>query len=124
MTAVLDFVTPPPGLAPLLRFSLDEIAGAVGLYSLRSLDDASIRLFVLDAAIHLPEYSPEISDQQCELLDIRVSEDAFVLVVTNPGSTQTSVNLMAPIVVNSSTGLAAQVILDDQDWPMRALLSA
>lgn len=123
MSAVLDFVTPPPGLAPFTDFSLDDVDGAVGLYSLRSLDDASIRLFVLDAAIHLPEYSPEIPDQQCELLDISAPEDALVLVVANPGATGTSMNLMAPIIVNASTGASAQVILEGQDWPLRAQLS-
>lgn len=123
MSAVLDFVSPPPGLAPFTDFSLDDVEGAVGLYSLRSLDDASIRLFVLDAAIHLPEYSPEIPDQQCELLEISVPEDALVLVVANPGANGTSMNLMAPIIVNASTGASAQVILEGQDWPLRAQLS-
>ncbi len=32
-------------------------------------------------------------------------------------------NLMAPIVVNAKTGACAQVILEGQDWPLRAELS-
>jgi flagellar assembly factor FliW len=123
MSAVLDFVTPPPGLAPFTDFSLDDIDGVVGLYSLRSLDDTSIRLFVLDASVHLPNYTPEIPDQQCELLEILAPEDALVLVVANPSVSGTSMNLMAPIIVNASTGASAQVILEGQDWPLRAQLS-
>jgi hypothetical protein len=34
-----------------------------------------------------------------------------------------SVNLLAPIVVNVHTGACAQVILDDQDWPLQAELA-
>ena len=47
----------------------------------------------------------------------------MVLVVTNPGETGTTVNLMAPIVVNADTGRCAQIILDGQDWPLRAELT-
>jgi flagellar assembly factor FliW len=46
------------------------------------------------------------------------------LVIANPGESGTTVNLLAPIVVNATTGVCAQVILDDQDWPLRAQLSA
>jgi hypothetical protein len=34
-----------------------------------------------------------------------------------------SVFLLAPIVVNMHTGACAQVILDDQDWPLQAELA-
>lgn len=30
---------------------------------------------------------------------------------------------MAPIVVNAATGMCAQVILEGQDWPLRAELN-
>ena len=44
--------------------------------------------------------------------------------VVNPSESGTTVNLMAPIVVNATTGACAQLILDDQDWPLKAELSA
>ncbi|WP_227497157.1 flagellar assembly protein FliW [Planctomonas psychrotolerans] len=123
LSASLTFVTPPPGLSPLVDFSLDEIVGADGLYALQAADDAATRLFVLDAGIHLPHYTPEITDEQCAALDVTAAEDAFVLVVANAGESGTTVNLMAPIVVNASTGMSAQFILDGQDWPLRAELT-
>lgn len=123
MTATLAFVTPPAGLAPLTRFTLNEVSGADGLYSLRAIDNGAIRLFVLDAAIYLPDYSPEISDEQCLAIDLHTAEDAMVLVVANPGENGARMNLLAPIVVNVRTGACAQVILDDQDWPLHAELA-
>ena len=123
MTAVLAFVSPPAGLAPLTQFTLNEVAGADGLYSLRAVDNSAIRLFVLDAAIYLPDYSPEISDEHCRAIDLHRVDDAMVLVVANPGETGTRMNLRAPIVVNVHTGVCAQVILDDQDWPLQAELA-
>jgi flagellar assembly factor FliW len=123
MSASLTFVTPPPGLEPLRDFTLTDIEGASGLYSLRAVDDDGIRLFVIDAALYLPDYAPVISDEQSVALDVKTSEDAMVLVVANPGESGTSMNLMAPIVVNAKTGACAQVILEGQDWPLRAELS-
>lgn len=123
MSVVLDFVAPPAGLAPLTRFTLNGVEGADGLYSLRSVDNTAIRLFVLDAAVYLPDYSPELSDEQCLAIDLHAAQDAMVLVVANPGADGTSMNLLAPIVVNVKTGACAQVILEGQDWPLQAELA-
>ncbi|MDH6237291.1 flagellar assembly protein FliW [Cryobacterium sp. CG_9.6] len=124
MTATLTFVTPPPGLAPLTDFTLNMVEGANGLYSLQAVPNPSTRLYVLDAAVYLPEYTPYISAEQSGSLSITEPTDALVLVVVNPGEGTTTVNLMAPIVVNATTGVCAQLILEGQDWPLRAELSA
>ena len=124
MSTSLSFVAPPPGFAPFTDFTLDDIEGASGLYSLRAVGNDSIRLFVLDAAVYVPDYAPELSDEQCGSLGVTQPEDAIVLVVANPGEGGTSMNLMAPIVVNSHTGSSAQFILENQDWPLRAELTA
>jgi flagellar assembly factor FliW len=124
LSATLTFIAPPPGLAPLVDFTLDDIEGAEGLYALRAKADTNRRLFVLDAAVHLPDYTPVLSDEQCEALDVSTPENVLLLVIVNPSEGGTTVNLMAPIVVNATTGACAQLILDDQDWPLRAELSA
>jgi flagellar assembly factor FliW len=124
LSATLTFIAPPPGLAPLVDFTLDDIEGAEGLYALRAKADTNRRLFVLDAAVHLPDYTPVLSDEQCEALDVSTPENVLLLVIVNPSEAGTTVNLMAPIVVNATTGVCAQLILDDQDWPLRAELSA
>ncbi len=124
MNATLTFVTPPPGLEPLTEFTLIEIPGAAGLFTLQAATDQRTRLFVLDASVYLPDYSPVISDDQASSLELADPTDALVLVVTNPGEGGTTVNLMAPIVVNSTTGSCAQIILEGQDWPLRAELGA
>jgi flagellar assembly factor FliW len=122
--SALSFLVPPPGLEPLVDFSLVETDGAPGLYTLTSTVEDGPRLFVLDAGLHLPRYRPTITDEQCELLGLEAAEDASVLVVINPGEKEaTTVNLMAPIVLNRVTGGCAQVILEGQDWPLRAELA-
>ncbi|MBP1240039.1 flagellar assembly factor FliW [Frigoribacterium sp. PvP121] len=130
MTTTVTFTAPPFGLEPVVDFVLDEIDGAVGLYALRAVDratseiDPSVRLFVLDAAVHLPDYSPVLTDEQTTALDLRSADEALLLVVATPAETGMTVNLLAPVVVNGRTGSGAQLILEGQDWPLRAELAA
>lgn len=120
--SVVSFVAPPFGLEPLVDFSLERIEGAAGLYALRATS-SEVRLFVLDAAVHLPDYSPVVSDEQTLALDLHEPSEALLLVVATPASTGMTVNLLAPIVINTRTGEGAQLILEGQDWPLRAELA-
>ena len=128
MSISLTFTTPPPGLAPEVNFILNAIDGADGLYSLvaRQVSGSgpAHRLFVLDAAVYLPEYQPQISEEQREQLEIAEAGEARVLVVANSTEAGTTVNLLAPIVVNTRTLRCAQLILEGQDWPVRTPLEA
>ena len=118
--AQLTFLSPPPGLEPATDFTLVQLHGTAGLFSLTSTGGAA-RLFVLDAAGHLPDYTPQL--QAAELAALGLGAGApLVLVVVNPGARST-VNLSAPIVANPATGICAQVILDGTDWPLRHPLS-
>ncbi|MDJ0355968.1 flagellar assembly protein FliW [Paenarthrobacter sp. PH39-S1] len=123
MSVTLTFAAPPPGLEPLVDFTLDPVAGADGLYRLQSVAGADRRLYVLDASVYLPDYAPLLSDEQCTVLALDTPEQAQVLVVANFGERTTTVNLMAPIVVNNSTRRCSQVILDGQGWPLRGDLA-
>lgn len=124
MSVSLTFVTPPPGLAPLVNFTLDEISGAAGLYSLQSDDVTDRRMFVLDASVYLPDYTPYLNDHECEVLALERPEDAMVLVVSNTSEGHPTVNLLAPIVVNTKTAMCSQVILEGQDYPIKRELTA
>jgi flagellar assembly factor FliW len=128
MSIDLAFAIAPFGLEPLAQFTLAEVPGASGLFSLAGTGTTASgttdpRLFVLDAAEHLPDYAPVVSDEQTTLLDLQDASEAMLLVVANPAESGTTVNLLAPIVVNARTGIGAQLILEDQDFPLRAVLA-
>ena len=120
MSAV-TFVESPPGLAPLLDFTLDEVEGAHGLHTLRSSDAPDIRLFVLDVPVFLPWYEPAFDEEN--YLSVGANADGTdVLVVATISDGSPIVNLMAPVLVNRTTGAARQVILGDE-WPLAASLA-
>jgi flagellar assembly factor FliW len=122
VSAAVAFIAPPPGLAPHTDFDLSPVDGAEGLFALSAREDADLRLFLVDPRTVLADYAPELTDEQASQLALAEPDDALLLVVANPGSDGVHVNLLAPVVVNTATGAAAQVILDGQDYPVRAPL--
>jgi len=123
MSAV-RFLAPPPGLEPLDAFTLEPVEGADGLYTLAATDRPEIRLFTIDASRHLPGYSPELPDDRATELGIASESDALLLVVVTPSHEGSTVNLLAPVIVNRATGAALQLVLEDDAFPVRAELAA
>ncbi|WAP51682.1 flagellar assembly protein FliW [Arthrobacter sp. ATA002] len=128
MSISVSFTAPPPGFAPEIDFTMSAVEGAEGLYSLLSKehsgDTGGLRIFVLDAAVYLPSYQPDITEEQRLQLGLTDAADAQVLIVANSTEAGTTVNLLAPIVLNTRTNSCAQVILEGQDWPVRIPLDA
>lgn len=122
MTALLRFVAPPPGFSPHTDFVLEPVEGAAGLFSLDAVDDAALRLYVVDPSTVVSGYAPTLSDEHVADLELTAPEDALLLVVASRSAGGAQVNLLAPIVANQRSGRAAQVILDGQDYPLRAEL--
>ncbi|WIB16933.1 flagellar assembly protein FliW [Curtobacterium sp. MCPF17_050] len=128
MSIALTFTVAPFGLEPLRSFTLDPVDGADGLFALvgTGTTDSGVtdpRLYLLDAAVHLPDYAPVLADEQADRIGLERAEEAMLLVVANPDAAGTTVNLLAPVVVNARTAVGAQFILEDQDLPIRAELA-
>lgn len=117
----VEFASPMPGLNPYTAFRLDPVDGAAGLYALRALD-ADVRLFLLDAGSGAFGYAPEIPAAVRAEIGAVDGDEPRVLVVANPADDGVYINLRAPIVMHRETGRAVQVILEDQAYPIRALL--
>jgi flagellar assembly factor FliW len=124
MSTQLAFAVPLPGLAELRDFTLEPVDGAVGLYSLEASTSPEIRFFMLDAATHLPAYTPRFSREQLSLIGDPDDGELSVLAMVNTSHQEATVNLLAPVLVNTTTSACVQVILEGQDWPLRSPLSA
>lgn len=118
----VEFVSPLPGLGSHTSFALEPIAGAEGLYALRA-KDSDLRLFLLDPAVCDYRYKPTLFNGIRAELGASDKAKMRVFVVANPSEDGVYLNLRAPIVLNDDTARAAQVILEDQAYPVRALLA-
>lgn len=122
-TIAIEFTSAMPGLSPYTAFTLAAIAGVDGLYALRAAD-ADVRLFLLDAASIDRDYAPRIPAGIRAEIGATDTDPLRLFVIANPSDDGVHVNLRAPIVIHSESARAVQVILDDQEYPIRMLLAA
>lgn len=87
----------------------------------QAVDDASVAFVVLDPFIVQPDYEPEISDYDIDLLAIEKREDAVPLVITTLSSRppMATVNLRAPILINIERRLGKQIVLEETHYAIR-----
>lgn len=116
-------LTLPMGLIgfPLAqRFRLTESES--GLYEMSCLDIPDMGFVVVAPSPYFPEYSPVIDPQTAKRLELGTADDALVLLLVNLGSEDElpGANLLAPVVVNKNTRKAMQIVLVDQELPLRA----
>lgn len=123
---VIELVHPMPGFPDVQRFALVQVDDDGVLCALRSLEDPELRFLVVPPSAFFPDYAPVVDDATVADLAIDTDDDVLVLVVLNAGDSlaSTTANLLAPILVNTVTRKACQVILDDPDFSVCAPLVA
>jgi flagellar assembly factor FliW len=122
---VIEMAEPMLGFPDHARFALVRLDDEGVLCSLKSVEDPELRFLVVPPHVFFPDYAPEIDDATVAALGIERAEDVLVLVVVNPGEQASSAtaNLLAPVVVNTVSRQATQVVLSE-DLPVRAPLVA
>lgn len=112
------------GFPDLQRFALiyDEEKGlkASSVMWLQSMDDTQVAFPVMQPNQIKPDYNPMVSDEMLIPLGELNEENTYVLVTLTamPKKEDTTVNLKAPIVINTETKRGCQLIVDD-DYPVK-----
>ena len=90
---------------------------------LQSMDEPSTAFPVMDPTIIKRDYNPTINDEILKPLGELTDDNVFVLsTVTVPKQIEKmSINLKAPIVINSDTMRGAQIIVED-DLPVKYMI--
>jgi flagellar assembly factor FliW len=124
--SAIELVHPMPGFPDDVRFELTHLDESGVLGALRSLDHDGLQFLVVPAAQFYPDYEPVVGDDVVADLGITAAEEVLVLLVVHAGVdlASTTVNLRAPLLVNTATLRAAQVILDDAELSVAAPLVA
>lgn len=112
---VIELVQPMPGFPDRSQFALVQLDDDGVLCQLRSLEDPNLRFLVVSPVSFFPDYSPVVDEDTVADLGIESVDDVLVLLVLTAGSSlsDTTANLAAPVLVNTTTRRAQQVILDD-----------
>jgi flagellar assembly factor FliW len=86
----------------------------------QALDDSAIAFLVLPPFDAIPEYVPEISDDDVAYLGLKQPSDALIYNIVTLRPNQATINLKGPIVINRFTLRGKQVILQNASkWSVR-----
>ncbi len=123
----LDFVGELIGFPEAHHFALMRVGEDNDvLFRLRSLDVDGLEFVVAAPFAFFPGYAPELDDHTVQRLDIEDEAEVVVLVLLTLGDqpTDTTANLLAPLVVNTRTLRATQPVLAGPSQALREPHSA
>ena len=111
------------GFPDMKKFTLifdEEKEGRPSISWLQSMDEPEIAFPVMDPLFICEAYNPSVEDELLKNLGTIKEDNLYVLVtVTVPQDIkELAVNLKAPIVINTDTRKASQIIVED-DLPVR-----
>lgn len=111
------------GFPDMKKFTLifdEEKEGRLSISWLQSMDEPEIAFPVMDPLFVCETYNPSVEDELLKNLGTIKEDNLYVLVtVTVPQNIkELAVNLKAPIVINTDTRKASQIIVED-DLPVR-----
>lgn len=88
---------------------------------MQSVDEPEMAIPVLNPLMVKPDYNPVVEDEIIRGLGKIEEEQIFVLVTLSVPADikEMSVNLKAPVIINPGTLKACQVIVENEDYPIR-----
>jgi flagellar assembly factor FliW len=98
----------------------DEDVEEVKIMWLQSMEEAELAIPVVNPLRVYPEYNPIVEEELFKCIG-ESEEEMLVLVTMSVPSdiTRTVVNLKAPIVINPTTKKGCQVIVENEEYPIR-----
>lgn len=122
---ILHFVQGMFGFEDEKRFLVLPFSEDKSLLCLQSLNTPTLAFVMIDPFALHTSYAPVLQPEELKLLQVEDSHDLFfyaLCAVKEPIGNST-VNLKCPIAIHDEARLAMQVILEDNTFGMRHLLS-
>ena len=112
------------GFEKCKRYVLLEDQPGTQMKWLQSVDDPDVAFIVVNPLEFVPDYGIELADDDADSLGIASPDEAVVLttVTVDQESREVTTNLLGPIVINSSSLAAKQVVLQDERYGTRHLI--
>lgn len=115
---IITFPSGLVGFPDMKKFTIiydEEKPGKNGIIWFQSLDEPQFAMPVMEPNAVVPDYNPTVNDELLTSLGELTEDNLYVLVsVTVPKDiTKMTVNLKGPIVINTDTLLANQIVVED-----------
>lgn len=121
---IIHFNDGIPGFNELKKYILVVDDENSPFYWLQSVESPDIAFVMLDVFKIIPGYNPHIDDEIIDGLGECNDNELFIynIAVIPEDIDKISVNLKAPIIINTKTGKGVQAILNNEDYPIKHYL--
>lgn len=120
-TKVITMARPILGFEHLEQFCLIEIDDLLPFLWLQSTDDESVAFLVVNPQLIQPTYRIEINRNEIAELKVARPEDVetYVIVTIPDDPQQISANMQGPLLINTETQLAKQLVLVNSQYKIK-----
>jgi len=120
-TKLIVFEEGIPGLEEYIKYALLQFEESYPIIWLQSVEEKGMCLPVLDTFAVLEGYVFDIDDSDVKQLKLTGPEELHVVnvLVIPDDIQQMTVNLAAPVLINTSTGKAKQIVLGGSQYNVR-----
>lgn len=117
----IEFKNGIPGFEEYKKFILKDIDNNQDFKSLVSTDDEYVGFVAISPFLIDKSYEIDINDEIIDMLSIKKPEDILVLVLVRLGKyiKDSTVNLKAPILINTKNNQAIQYIIQNDKYLTR-----
>jgi flagellar assembly factor FliW len=118
---VIRFPWGLPGFPTLHRFLVLSVDGEERYIWLQSLDDTAVAIPLCDPWSIFDDYEAPLPLYAKQSLEIETADSFCVMcvLVARPGAAETTINLLAPIIINIKTRIGRQITLENQRYSVR-----
>ena len=115
---IIEFRKGLPGFEDLKNFLLFPVEENNIFYVLHSIENTYIGFIVVSPFDFIKDYEFKIEDEKLKELNISSQEEVkiFNIVTLNSKFQKTTVNLKAPIIINTKLKLGEQIIIDNEKY--------
>ena len=115
---IITFANGIPGFLEEKKFIFLPFGEDTGVSIMQSVRNAGLAFVVTNPFLFLEEYDFTIDDQVVEQLELESEKDVtvYVILTVQDPFEKTTANMQAPVVINSKTQLAKQVILTNTSY--------
>jgi flagellar assembly factor FliW len=114
----LKFPAGVPGFEKLHRWRLMEHQEAWPFLHLSSLERPAVTIVVVEPRVVFRNYAAEFSPENLASVGLTSVDDGVILAVVSLDPERPTLNLRAPLLINPETNAGAQIVLDDESWPV------
>lgn len=118
---IISFPGGIPGFEAIKKYVVVKLPDFEPFEWLVAADGSKLRFAMINPMLFKPEYNPDIKKNELDDLGIEKPEDVllYTLVTIKENPSESTVNLIGPILINKTKKIGRQIILEDDKYSTR-----